>query len=74
MKGKFLGLPREHVECGRGARESLACLLCGATRRRIGRAKIGKFDIGGGDGNRTRVREQFNKSYYMLSISFGASP
>ena len=28
----------------------------------------------GGDGNRTRVREQFNKSYYMLSISFGASP
>ncbi len=28
----------------------------------------------GGDGNRTRVQEHFNKGYYMLSISFNVLP
>ena len=31
------------------------------------------YQKNGGGGNRTRVREHFNKGYYMLSISFGVS-
>ena len=62
-------LPQEFVKLSplgrvRSARRDHSAVVNGAARRRIGRAKIGKFDIGGQHRNRTCDHHNVNVVLY----------